>query len=89
MYPDNKGQKVDIKYDKANDVLYISFGPPRPSYCAAEKDDVFIMKDIQTGDYSGITILDFSERLNDGSLYSIRLPFEFDFKLLDRELGKN
>lgn len=85
----NKSQKVDIKYDKASDVLYISFGPPRPSYCAAENDDVFIMKDIQTDDYSGITILDFSERLNDGSLYSISLPFEFDFKLLDKELGKN
>lgn len=88
MYP-NKGQKVDIKYDKTNDVLYISFGPPRPSFCAAENDDVFIMKDIQTGEYSGVTILDFSERLNDGSLYSISLPFEFDFKQLDKKLDSN
>lgn len=89
MYPKNKAQKVDIKYDKANDVLYISFGPPRPSYCAAENEDVFIMKDIESGEYSGITILDFSDRLNDGSLYSINLPFEFDFKQLDKDLGKN
>ncbi len=77
--------KVNIKYDKINDILYVSFGAPRPSYCVAENDDVFIMKDLITDEYSGITILDFSERLNDGSLFSLSLPFDFDFKQLKVE----
>ena len=80
--------KANIKYDKTNDILYISFGPPRPSYCAAENDDVFIMKDMDTGEYSGVTILDFSERLNDGSLFSLDLPFHFDLKQLEGDILK-
>jgi len=80
MFQENKTPKATIKYDKINDVLYIIFGPPRPSFCVAEIDDVFVMKDIETKEYSGLTILDFSERLNDGSLFTIDLPFEFNFK---------
>ncbi len=80
----NSKDKVRIRYDKRNDLLYITFGQPRPSYCAAEFDGVFIMKDIETKEYSGFKILDFSERLNDGSLYALDLPFSFDLK----ELGK-
>jgi uncharacterized protein YuzE len=82
MCPDK--EQVRIKYDKNNDILYITFGQPRPSYCVAEIDDVFIMKDIETDEYSGFKILDFSTRLNDGSLYTLDLPFSFDLT----ELGK-
>lgn len=82
MFPN---KKVRISYDKENDLLYVSFGPPRPSYCDAEIDDVFIMKDTETKEYSGFKILDFSERLNDGSLYELDLPFSFDLKELGRQ----
>jgi len=45
------------------------------------------MKDVKTGEYSGLKILDFSERLNDGSLFKLDLPFEFDFSQLEKEYG--
>jgi hypothetical protein len=81
----NNEEKVLIEYDKGNDVLYISFGSPRPSVCVAEIDDVFIMKDIITKKYSGLTILDFSERLKDGSLHKLNLPFNFNFDKLETD----
>jgi len=63
-----------LEYDKDNDVLYVTFGPPRPSYCAKEIDGIFVMKDVKTSEYSGLKILDFSERLNDSSLLGLNLP---------------
>ncbi|MDR9755634.1 MAG: hypothetical protein ACN4A7_04570 [Thermacetogeniaceae bacterium] len=89
MYPENSKTNVVINYDKKNDILYVSFGPPRPSYSVAEIDDVFIMKDIVTQEYSGLKILDFLERLNDGSLRDLNLPFCFDFEELEREFKRN
>ena len=86
MQQKNDLQRAIIKYDRINDVLNISFGPQRPSYCAAEIDDIFIMKFIDNDEYSGLKILDFSERINDGSLYELNLPFAFDFKQVEREL---
>jgi len=83
MKKNNTG--LDISYDKENGVLYISFGAPRSSYCDAEIDDVFVMKDMLTDEYSGFTILDFSKRLNDGSLYELNLPFSFDLKGLGKQ----
>lgn len=79
----NKNKTVRIDYDRINDVLYISFGPQSPSYCVDEIDDVFIMKDIATDEYSGFKVLFFSERLQDGSLFNLELPFHFDFKQLE------
>ncbi|MEW6275566.1 MAG: DUF2283 domain-containing protein [Bacillota bacterium] len=73
---------LDVSYDRENDILYISFGPPRPSYCTTQEDDVFIMKDIETDEYSGITIMDFQERLKDGSILNFRWPFDLDFAAL-------
>jgi uncharacterized protein YuzE len=72
--------EVNINYDKKNDILYVSFGYPRPSFCVTQVDDVFIMKDIETGEYSGITVMDFKERLNDGSIATLQLPFKLDIK---------
>lgn len=71
--------RATFRYDKENDILYVHFGEPRPSYCASSFDDVFIMKDIETGEYSGITILDFAERVREKSLEALPFPFEVDF----------
>lgn len=81
MLKDNN--QANIIYDRKHDVLYISFGSPRPSYCDAEIDDVFIMRDIETNEYCEFKVLGFMERLKDGSLYHLQLPFEFDLKQLE------
>jgi len=73
-------EEVNIDYDSLNDILYISLGLPRPSYCVAQVDDVFVMKDVETNEYSGITIMDFKERLNDGSINTLKLPLDLDVK---------
>lgn len=78
---------LDVSYDRENDILYISFGHPRPSYCATQTDDVFVMKDIETDEYSGITIMDFQERLKDGSILNFRWPFDLDFAAMEVALG--
>ncbi|HBQ28035.1 hypothetical protein HX99_02345 [Peptococcaceae bacterium SCADC1_2_3] len=70
--------KLDVSYDHDNDILYISFGSPRPSYCVTEVDDIFIMKDVETDEYSGVTIMDFQERLEDGSILNFEWPFDLD-----------
>lgn len=79
-------KKANFRYDSENDVLYITLGPPRPSYCAAEIDDVFIMKDVETQEYCGVTILDFAQRLKDGTIFGVKLPFSVDFREISKEL---
>ena len=57
---------MDINYDNIANVLYISFGKPEP--CVAEEigNGGFIRRSIQDNEITGITILDFNARLNQG-----------------------
>jgi len=82
----SNAKRTTFRYDKENDILYISFGPPRPSFCVAEIDDIYIMQDIETGGYSGITMFDFKQRFKDGSVFDLKLPIAVDFKEIGKEV---
>lgn len=83
----SNANKTTFRYDCDNDILYISLGPPRPSFCVAEIDDIYIMQDIETGEYSGITILDFKQRLSSKSYDHIELPISIDLEGIAKEIS--
>ena len=51
-----------ITYDKISDVLYISFGQPRPGIAKEITDGDFVRIDPYTDQVVGITIMYFKER---------------------------
>lgn len=51
-----------ISYDKKSDVVYISFGKPRPGIASEIDDGDFVRVDPYTDEVVGITLLYFSER---------------------------
>lgn len=62
------GQKIldkpnlNISYDDSADVLYISFGNPRPGIATEVNDGDLVRIDPDTNEIIGITIIDFKER---------------------------
>ena len=57
-----KDLDLKISYDDEADILYISFGKPRPGIAVEANDDNFIRVDPYTDRIVGITILNFRER---------------------------
>lgn len=53
---------LNIRYDDLVDVLYISFGKPRPAISTEIGDGDLVRVDPHTNEVIGITILDFKER---------------------------
>ena len=51
-----------IDYDDSADVLYISFGNPRPGIAVEVNDGDLVRVDPYTDEIVGITLLDFKER---------------------------
>ncbi len=51
-----------IRYDDSADVLYISFGYPRPGIATEVNDGTLIRVDPFTDEIVGMTFLDFKER---------------------------
>ena len=54
-------KELDIGYDESADVLYISFGKPRPAFAKEVGEGQFIRTDQDTGKICGITIMYFKE----------------------------
>lgn len=77
-------RKTNINYDAQNDVLYISFGEPRPSYSDTYEDGIYIRYDMDTDELTGITILDFTKRA--AELKQMQLPGGFNFSEVDNLL---
>jgi uncharacterized protein YuzE len=57
-----KPEKLDIDYDKKNDVLYISVGKPREADDSIEPQDGVVLR-TRKGELVGITILGLKSRL--------------------------
>jgi len=55
-----------IHYDADADVLYISFGEPRPAEGLDIGDGTILRVDPETEEVVGLTILDFTKRTEDG-----------------------
>jgi uncharacterized protein YuzE len=61
VLPENK--KVNSYFDKEADVLYISFGEPVFSEVLESGSDTLIRFDPETFEITGVTILNFSDKL--------------------------
>lgn len=55
-------KNLKIRYDDSADVLYISFGDPRPAIAIEVNVGDLVRIDPSTREVVGITILDFKER---------------------------
>ena len=55
-------QELKMKYDREADVLYCSFGDPRPALSTEVGDGVVVRHDPTTDEVVGITIVDFFRR---------------------------
>jgi len=71
---------LKFNYDKKHDVLYISIGDPRPSYGDEIIEGIIIRKDFDTDEITGITIIDFMERLSKNDKELDNLPKEINLK---------
>ncbi len=56
-----QGKTVNSYYDEEADVLYVSFGEPKPSEVLDTGEDLLIRFDPKTGEITGFTVLNFSE----------------------------
>jgi uncharacterized protein YuzE len=63
---------IQISYDDLADVLYISFGDPRPGIASEVNIGDFVRVDPYTNEVLGITILDFKERYMQKTSMSIK-----------------
>jgi len=52
---------VNSYYDEEADVLYVSFGEPRPSEVLDTGEDLLIRFNPKTGEITGFTIMNFLE----------------------------
>ena len=71
-----KNLKLVLDYDAKSDVLYGSFGTPRPAISNEEGDeDILVRRDEDTDEIVGFTILNFAEHSREGrKQMSIPLP---------------
>lgn len=53
---------VDTNYDEENDVLYVGLKDRNNSY-GDDIDDLIVLRDMDTDEITGFTILDFSEKI--------------------------
>ena len=68
--------KTTINYDNQNDILYISIGDPVPSICEEKEEGIIIRRNIETGKITGVTILDYKEKVKNKE--KIDIPAGFD-----------
>lgn len=55
-------KNLNIDYDEEADVLYLSFGKPRPAISIEVKEGDFVRVDAYSDEIVGITIIDFKEK---------------------------
>jgi len=56
-------KKLDIQYDQSADVLYCSFGPPQEAVGEEVTEGIVVRRHPNTNDVVGVTVIDFSRRL--------------------------
>jgi uncharacterized protein YuzE len=66
--------EMKIKYDRAADVLYCSFGDSRPAISEERGNGVVLRLDPQTEAVVGITIVDFFKRFADKPDETVLVP---------------
>ena len=66
-----KKLNLQVRYDDLADVLYISFGDPRPGIAVEVNGGDLVRVDPYTNEVVGITLLDFKERYMPATSMSI------------------
>lgn len=74
----NATASLSVNYDPRGDVLYISVGAPRPSYCEEPEAGVLFRYAFDDGAFTGVTILAFKQRWGSGTRPCLRLPVRID-----------
>lgn len=69
-----KAKELTIRYDGGADVLYCSFGDPRPALSVEHANGVVVRVDPDTEDVVGITIIDFFKRFAEKPNESVLVP---------------
>ena len=59
-------EKVEYDYDEKADVMYISFGKPKPAICYEVKEGILLRKAVDSKKWCGLTIINFSKRCIEG-----------------------
>ena len=67
---------INYDYDEEEDILYISIGKPTPSISEEIEEGILIRRDIKTHKISGVTILDYKDRIKNNE--RINIPKEFN-----------
>lgn len=73
-----------INYDSDNDILYLSFAEPKPSYGEEKYEGVIFRYDFITEELSGITIFDFKKKMQDNYFSQLDIPQNIDFKSIEQ-----
>ncbi|MDI6639056.1 MAG: hypothetical protein QME82_09165 [Bacillota bacterium] len=80
------GNEISYDYDRRFDVLYVSFGAPRESYCEEPEEGFLIRHNLIDGSFAGVTVIEFMRRCQEGTLPKIPLPVDIDFAGIARRL---
>jgi len=67
-------QELKLKYDRDVDVLYCSFGEPRPAISVEVEDGVIVRHDPETEEVVGVTIVDFFKRFAEHPQDTVNVP---------------
>jgi uncharacterized protein YuzE len=59
-----KGKEPSFDYDETADVMYITFGEPKPCRTEEPESGLVIQYTPETGELNGFTIIDYSKRVN-------------------------
>jgi hypothetical protein len=79
-------EKLDVNHDPKGDVLYVSIGTPRPSYCEEPETGVLFRYAFDDGAFTGVTVLAFRQRWASGALPSLSFPVPIDLGAVARAL---
>lgn len=75
-------QQIMVDYDSHFDTLYVALGDKSNSYGDEDIDDLILMRDLDTDDITGFTILSFFRKLSLAALpklpQCLNLSFERD-----------
>ena len=67
-------QELKFKYDRDADVLYCSFGEPRPALSVEVSHGVVVRHDPETEEVVGFTVVDFFKRFAERPEEAVPVP---------------
>jgi uncharacterized protein YuzE len=54
--------RLDVSYDREVDILYLSIGHPRRANTVEDRDGLLLLKDLDTAQVIGVTVLDYDQK---------------------------